>query len=125
MSKIVGIPADGPELTDQISDHFGHCRYFVGIEINGNEIKKVFSLQNNGHSGCMEPVMDMKNRNVTDMIIGGIGGRPFMGFTQFGINLYKGVSGTLKDNIKSLLQGSLTPLNSPSCGNHEPGECEH
>ena len=73
MGRIVGIPSDGPELTDQISEHFGHCNYFVGVEIDNNEIKKVFSKQNQGHSGCVEPVMDMKQRKVTDMIVGGIG----------------------------------------------------
>jgi len=130
MGRIVGIPSDGPELTDQISEHFGHCNYFVGVEIDNNEIKKVFSKQNQGHSGCMEPVMDMKQRNVTDMIVGGIGGRPYMGFTQFGINLYKGIKGTLRENIKSLIQGTLISMNEPSCGNHaegshESGACNH
>mgnify|MGYP003565630460 CR=1 FL=1 len=86
MKKVIGIPSNGPELTDTISEHFGHCNYFVGIEIDDEKnLKKLFSLQNNGHSGCMEPVMDMKERSVTDMIVGGIGGRPYAGFTHFGI----------------------------------------
>ena len=85
----------------------------------------MFSKQNQGHSGCMEPVNDMKERNVTDMIVGGIGGRPYMGFTQYGINLFKGVKGTLKDNIKSLIQGTLTSLNEPSCANNESGSHNH
>jgi predicted Fe-Mo cluster-binding NifX family protein len=125
MSRIVGIPSDGPELTDQISEHFGHCNYFVGIEIDNNEIKKVFSKQNQGHSGCMEPVMDMKQRNVTDMIVGGIGGRPYMGFSQFGIKLHKGIKGTLLDNVKSLMQGTLSFMNEPSCSSNTPGAHQH
>ncbi len=115
MKKIVGIPANGPELSDSMSEHFGHCNYFVGVEIDENSINKAFSLQNNGHSTCMEPVINMKNRNVTDMIVGGIGGRPFMGFLQYGINLYQGVQGTLKENVELLLDGKLKPLGGPSC----------
>jgi predicted Fe-Mo cluster-binding NifX family protein len=81
MSKVIGIPANGPELSDSISEHFGHCSYFVGVEVDeNNNLTKLFSLANSGHASCMEPVMNMKNRNVTDMIIGGIGGRPYMGF---------------------------------------------
>ncbi len=121
MKRVIGIPSDGPELSDNISPHFGHCEYFVGIEIlNDKELKKAFSFQNMGHSGCMEPVLNMKERNVTDMIVGGIGGRPYLGFFQVGINLYQGVSGSIKENINLLLQGKLKSLNEPSCGDHSP-----
>ena len=122
MSKIVGIPSDGPELEDQISQHFGHAHYFVGIKLKDHTYEKVFSLPNEGHSSCMEPVLKMKNREVTDMIIGGIGGRPFMGFNQVGINLYLGVLGkNIEQNIKLLLEGKLKTLNEPSCS----GGTEH
>jgi len=116
MNKVIGIPSDGPELSDTISDHFGHCNYFVGIEIDDEKnLKKLFSLQNNGHAGCMEPVNDMKQRSVTDMIVGGIGGRPYARFTHYGIGLYKGVKGTLSENIQLFLQGNLQSLNEPIC----------
>jgi predicted Fe-Mo cluster-binding NifX family protein len=118
MSKVIGIPSNGPELADPISEHFGHCLYFVGIKLNeDNTYEKTFSLPNNGHSSCMEPVINMKNRAVTEMIVGGIGGRPYMGFIQMGINLYQGIQGeTLEQNIALLLEGKLKPLGGPSCG---------
>jgi len=117
LSRVIGIPSNGPELSDNISEHFGHCLYFVGVKINeDNSYEKKFSLPNDGHSSCMEPVMNMKDRQVTDMIIGGIGGRPFMGFNQMGINLYLGVQGrNIEENIRYLLEGKLKPLNGPSC----------
>jgi len=125
MSRIIGIPSSGPEMSDQISAHFGHCDYFIGIEIDGNNYKKAFEIKNNGHSACMEPVMNLKDKNVTDMIIGGIGGRPFMGFIQLGINLFQGAQGTLEENIKLLLNGNLKALGGPSCGDHSEGSCTH
>ncbi len=122
MNKIIGIPSNGPELSSTISEHFGHCNYFIGIEIDSDQnINKIFSLQNNGHSGCMEPVMNMKNKGVTHMIVGGIGGRPYAGFTQYGIGLFKGVRGTLNDNIQLFLKQKLKPLNEPICaGGNDP-----
>lgn len=119
MSRIIGIPSDGVELSDNISLHFGHCKYFIGVEVyNGNKIKKVFTLPNDGHMGCMEPVMNMKQRNVTDMILTGIGMRPFMGFQQVKINLYQGVNGSIEKNVEMLLQGQLKPLTNSSCGHN-------
>jgi predicted Fe-Mo cluster-binding NifX family protein len=121
MRKVIGIPSDGPDLTDSISAHFGHCRYFVGVELEGENVKKLFSLENNGHSSCMEPVINMKQRDVTDMIIGGIGGRPFVGFSQYGIRLFKGIEGSIEKNISLYLQGKLEVLNEPLCGGNSEG----
>ncbi|MFX1365378.1 MAG: NifB/NifX family molybdenum-iron cluster-binding protein [Promethearchaeota archaeon] len=119
MKRIIGIPSDGLEISDNISAHFGHCNYFVGIEIyDGMKYKKIFALPNNGHSGCMEPVLNMKQRNVTDMILSGIGMRPFMGFQQVNINLFQGINGTIEKNIKMLLEGNLTQLANASCASN-------
>ena len=126
INRIIGIPSVGPNLSDDISEHFGHCEYFIGVKVNGtNNLEKAFTLQNNGHSGCMEPVISMKERNVTDMIVGGIGGRPYMGFIQMGINLYQGVEGSLQKNVELLLEGKLKSLGGPSCGDHSEGAHVH
>jgi len=117
MKKVIGIPSNGPNLRDNISDHFGHCNYFVGIKINeDNSFEKLFGIQNNGHTGCMEPVIQMRDNEVTDMIVGGIGGRPFMGFLQFGIPMSQGVTGkSIEENIELYLIGKLTELKGSSC----------
>jgi len=78
----------------------------------------------------MEPVNNMKERSVTDMIVGGIGGRPYAGFTHYGIHygigLFKGVKGTLSDNIQLFLQGNLQSLNEPQCAGsgHSDHNCQ-
>lgn len=121
MKKIIGFPASGPELTDAVSGHFGHCQYFVGVELDEEgSINKAFSLQNNGHSSCLEPVMNMQSQKVTDMIVGGIGGRPYMGFLQVGINLYQAQEGTIQENIEKFKKGELKALGGPSCSGGTP-----
>lgn len=119
MRRIIAIPSYGTEMGDVISEHFGHCSYFIGIEVDeNNNYRKIFSLQNDGHSGCMEPVINMVQRNVTDMIVGGIGGKPYMGFIQYDIKLYKGIDGTLQENIELLLKNKLVLLRGPMCQGH-------
>lgn len=126
MKRIIGLPADGPELEDPLSSHFGHCNYFVGVELTDDgEMKKAFALKNDGHSSCMEPVMNMKNQDVTDMVLGGIGGRPFMGFIQVGINVFQGIQGSLKENVATFLKGGLRALSAPSCGSHSEQAHSH
>ncbi|MFX1243003.1 MAG: NifB/NifX family molybdenum-iron cluster-binding protein [Promethearchaeota archaeon] len=119
MTRIVGIPSDGTELSDNISPHLGHCRYFIGIEIHeNNNFKKAFTLPNNGHTGCIEPVINMKQRRVTDMILTGIGMRPLMGFQQVNINLYQGLNASIEENIRMLIYGKLRLMSNASCRNH-------
>jgi predicted Fe-Mo cluster-binding NifX family protein len=120
MKKVIGIPSDGPNLNDSISDHFGHCNFFVGIKINeDNSFQKLFEIKNNGHSACMEPVMNLKEKAVTDMIVGGIGGRPYMGFLQLGIPMNQGIPGkSIQENIELYLKGQLTELKGSSCSGH-------
>lgn len=119
MNRIIGIPSNGAELSDNMSPHFGHCNYFIGIEIfDDGKYRKVFALANNGHSGCMEPVINMKQRNVTEMILTGIGMRPFMGFQQVKINLYQGVNSSIEENIRLFIQGELKPMGDASCANN-------
>lgn len=121
--RIIGLPSDGPELSDPVSGHFGHCNYFVGVKIfDDNKMQREFALENNGHSSCMEPVLNMKSLKVTDMIVGGIGGRPFMGFIEVGISLFQGVEGSIEENVKLLLEGKLRVLGAPSCGAHSEGQ---
>ncbi|MFW9876325.1 MAG: NifB/NifX family molybdenum-iron cluster-binding protein [Candidatus Thorarchaeota archaeon] len=126
MNQIVGIPAEGSELSDNISAHFGHCPFFMGIEIlNNHNYRKIFILANEGHTVCMEPVINMKERKVSDMILTGIGMRPFMGFRQVRINLHQGVNGSIEENVKLFINGQLKPLNESSCGNYSGNARTH
>ncbi|MHA2180137.1 MAG: NifB/NifX family molybdenum-iron cluster-binding protein [Promethearchaeota archaeon] len=126
MTRIIGIPSNGSKLSDNISQHFGHCKFFVGVEISDkHQPKKIFELDNSNHSGCMQTVFSMKEKNVTDMIVSGIGGRPYMAMLQSGINVYHGVNGTIDENVRLLLDQKLTPLGGPSCEEHHNQNHDH
>ena len=129
MRRIIALPSEGPNLSDNISAHFGHCQYWVGVEVDGNNKYEIlFSEENKGHSACMEPVFRLKEKNVSDFIASGIGGRPFMGFIQLGINIYEGINASLEKNIALFLEGQLRPLGGPSCANHDSehdSSCQH
>ena len=126
MTRIIGIPSNGLKLSDSISQHFGHCKFFLGIAISDkNQTKKIFELDNSNHSGCMQTVAVMREKKVTDMIVSGIGGRPFAAMLQSGINIYHGINGTIDENVRLLLEGKLTPLGGPSCEEHHHHNHNH
>ncbi len=78
-------------MDSEVSIHFGHAQYFCLVDIDDSS-KKVIShevINNIPHSegGCMMPVNMLKNKNADSIVVGGIGGRPFMGLQQVGIKV--------------------------------------
>ena len=65
MNKVIGIPSDGPELVDPISEHFGHCNYFVGVEIDQETIIFSYFYKENYNllTKLPAPVVDTQTLN--------------------------------------------------------------
>jgi predicted Fe-Mo cluster-binding NifX family protein len=87
----IAIPSEGMGgLDGKRSGHFGHCDVFTLIDVEDGEIKEVSILNNKEHvqGGCMVPVNLLAENNVQQLVVGGIGMRPLMGFNQVGIDVY-------------------------------------
>ena len=99
--------------------HFGHTPNFLTIEYDETtkDVINVEVIQNVEHSqgGCMVPVMLLKDKNVTEVVVGGIGHRPLMGFIQVGIDPYRGIQGTIKQNFEAFKQNKLPKLTQGTC----------
>ncbi len=87
----IAIPSAAPGGLDASPEaHFGHCYAFTMVDTEGDEIKNVDVLVNQGHEqgGCLAPVMQLKQAGVDILIAGGMGARPLAGFQQVGISVY-------------------------------------
>ncbi len=71
----IAIPSEGEGgLDGRRSGHFGHCDVFTLVDVE--------------EGGCMVPVQLLASNNVNQLVVGGIGMRPLMGFKQVGIEVY-------------------------------------
>lgn len=117
--KKVAIPALSEGLDGQLSGHFGHVKFFTMITYDeeSNEIENVEKVSNAPHQvgGCMAPVMALKEAGADSVVVGGIGGRPLMGFLQVGIDVYGGKPGTIKDNFEAFASGDLEQVSQSTC----------
>lgn len=118
-TRKIAFPADGEGLSANLSAHFGHVSGFTAIEydVDTFDVVGVEVLKNAPHEygGCMMPVMVVKDSGVDQVIVGGIGQRPLMGFAQVGIQVYGGIQGTVKENFEAFAQNKLQPLLKSSC----------
>ena len=105
----VGIPSDRPGgLEAGVSAHFGHCDLFTAVEIEGIQIKNVWTIDNDGEHNCMIPVRKMADAGIGTVLIGGIGRRPLMEFQNHGIKVFVGAAGTVKDALANYMSEGLT-----------------
>ena len=118
MKEIIGLPTlDNNGAQSQCSPHFGGAPFFTIVELEDGQIVNAQSLENPGHgpAGCLGPVNFMREHGANKIIVLGIGGRPMMGFQQAGIAVYRGIEGTVEENIKAYIAGKLEQVTSATC----------
>ena len=86
----IAIPCEGSGgLGDAVSPHFGHCRVFTLVDVDGESAEVVRVLPNEARErgDCMVPVMLLKDAGVNVLVAGGMGRRRQMAFNQVGISV--------------------------------------
>jgi len=120
--KRIAFPVENSDgMESVVSMHFGHAQYFclVDVDESSNKVLKHEIIDNIPHSegGCMMPVNLLKQKSANAIVVGGIGGRPLMGFQQVGITVIHNDNpqARVKDLVADLAR--LPVLNESSC-NH-------
>ena len=110
MTKIAFTADEPKDLESVISYHFGHCPFFVIVEVNdGNVIKKVESIENpyaQSHDPGELPAF-IHTLGADIIVTGGMGPRAQEFFMQYGIKPIVGAYGKVKDVLKELLKGEF------------------
>jgi len=109
-SMRVIISASGKELDSEVDGRFGRCPYYLVVDIDAKQIKKVEVVKNKGEAqghgagfAAAQQVGDMKPDYI---ITGNIGPNASNALQQLGITVYS-ASGKIRDVIQQLLDGKL------------------
>ncbi len=106
-----------PTANGLLSPHFGGSEFFTIFYIDDNEIKSEEILPTPEHTTGSYPNF-LGQQEVTDIIVGGIGGKAIEIFNSYGINVYTGSEiMEPKKVVEAFIKGELT-LTGNSC-NHE------
>ena len=118
----VAIPSIGAGISGQISGHFGHAEGFTVVEYDTETktIGKVETVVNPPHEAgaCARPVMLLKGKGIENAIVIGIGQRPLMAFVENGMKVFRGIEGTIEQNVQALMKNQLQVLMQSSCNHH-------
>ncbi len=97
-------------LESVTSYHFGHCPYFVLVDVEGDQVINVESIENplaDEHNVGDLPAF-MKSKNVNVIITGGMGPKAQQYFADYGIKPVTGAYGKVKDVLEEYLQKKVT-----------------
>lgn len=96
-------------LDSQVDHHFGRCPYFVLVDLEGDDIRQVETV-NNPHATDHRPGMVpeyIHSLGVEVTISGGMGQRAIGRFETLGIKPTTGASGTVRSTLEAYLRGEL------------------
>jgi predicted Fe-Mo cluster-binding NifX family protein len=122
----IAISTDG----DTVSAHFGRCPSFTIIDIEDGKLLSKELIQNPGHHPGFLPVF-LHEKGVGRIIAGGMGQNAVNLFSQQAIETVVGVSGTIDEVVKKILEGDLKggeSLCRPGVGKGyglDKTECDH
>lgn len=109
----IGVAVEGENGLDaEISGHFGRCPYYVILETEEEKVKQpVKVIANPYHAVHGQPGQVpsfLKEQGIEVVIAGGMGPRAVGFFNQYGIKVFTGASGTVKETVDRFLKGKLT-----------------
>jgi predicted Fe-Mo cluster-binding NifX family protein len=106
----IAIAAESKDgLDGRVSPHFGRCPCFVLIDVEGQHVAAVESIDNpyhRHHASGQVPAL-IHSQNVDVMLAGGMGRRAIAHFGQYGIEAVSGASGTVGQALSGYLDGEL------------------
>ena len=105
-------------LNNLVGEHFGRVPTYTIVDLDTDNVKVI---PNTSHhmGGQVDPPEIMAREGVNVMICQGLGRRAITMFEEFGIEVYIGASGTVKDAVDAFKQGRLQKASiNDACGQH-------
>lgn len=102
----IGIPAMGDSgLDERVSAHFGRAPTFIIVDSDTRDCEVVANVKRTG--GTKQPPEQLADEDVEMVICSGLGPKAIDIFEKFGIEVYLGAEGTVRDTLDKLEAGDL------------------
>lgn len=110
---------------ETVESHFGHCKQFAIFTVNGQEIVKKEFVDAPPHQPGLLPKF-LGELKANTIITGGMGQRAIDLFKAQGIDVILGAAGSIENNLKEFVGGSLYSTGSACNHDHDDEhECSH
>jgi predicted Fe-Mo cluster-binding NifX family protein len=109
-----------PTRNDRVDEHFGHCEAYTVFTIDaGKQIENTEMLPSLQGCGCKSNIAAvLKEKGVSVMLAGNMGGGALNVLNSYGIKVYRGCTGNIHQLVESYLKGSIED-SGVGCHHHE------
>lgn len=113
-------------LESPVYGHFGSAPGFVIVDTDNQQFEEIPNGDLHHAHGMCQPLLALGGRQVDGVVVGGIGLGALMKLQAQGIQVFRAVQGTVKENL-GLIRNARLPLFSRehTCAGHEGGGCSH
>lgn len=118
----VCIPTEGDGgIDDSVGQHFGRVPTYTVVDIDTGEVEVIANTsEHRGGTGLPPELISKTGTHV--MLCGGLGPKAVTMFEQFGIDVFVGAEGTVRDAIEAWKQGMLMEATDENaCREHRHG----
>lgn len=115
-------------MDSPVYGHFGSAPYFVIVDTGENSLEVVANGNREHLHGQCQPLAALGGKAVEAVVAGGIGPGALSGLRAAGIRVFRGVEGTVRENLTLLQAGRLPEFAADHvCAHHHgtQGGCAH
>jgi len=110
----IAISSTGENLTDNVSEVFARCPYFIVAEVEDGKVQKTEVIENKianqlGQAG-ISAAQQMAEKDIKAVITKNVGPRALDVLNQFNIGIYIG-DGTIEKVLREFIDGKLKKMN--------------
>jgi predicted Fe-Mo cluster-binding NifX family protein len=113
------VTSQGSDLDSLVDPRFGRCQYFIIVETDTMEYKVIenSNIAAGGGAG-IQSAQQMVEEGIEIVLTGNCGPNAFRVFSQAGIKIVTGVSGSIRESVEKFKSGAVGGASSPSVEGH-------
>lgn len=107
------VTSNGDSLESNLDPRFGRAAYFIVVDTETGDYEAIVNAAaNTGGGAGITSGQFVVDKDVEAIITGNVGPNAASVLKMANIKMYRGISGSIKDNIDSFNEGSLTVIES-------------
>ena len=115
----IAISSSGKTLQSNVDSRFGRCPYFLVYNTDGAKFEIIENQSRQAMGGAgIQAAQAVSDKKVEAVVTGNIGPNAFKVLSAASINVFSGVSGTVKSAIEKIKSGELKAASAPDAPPH-------
>ena len=111
------VTSEEKTLDSKIDPRFGRCQYFLFIDTDTLQFEAMENPNNQSSGGAgIQSGQLMTSKGVKAVLTGNVGPNAFQTLKAAGIEIFVGISGTVKEALDKYKKGELKLTDNPSVG---------